>query len=98
MPSKSTREWLYAELDDLVVRVSEKQHRKFVSGDLDNSAWLACVEDALTAFIEDHLDDAIDAAEERRYDRACERDSEGPRGREAEYEMQHLMAEARGLK
>ena len=98
MPSKPTREWLYTELDDLVARVSEKQHTKFLAGNFDDSSWLACAEDVLIAFLEDDLDDAIDGAAESRYDRACECDAEGPRGREAEYEMQHLMAEARGLK
>ena len=96
MPSKAMREWLYAKLDDLAARVSEEQHRKFVSGDLDNSAWLACAEDALVEFIEDHLDDAIDAAEERRYDRACTRDAE--EAFNGADHLMHLQAEARGLK
>ena len=96
MPSKQTREWLYAELDDLVARVSEKQHRKFVAGDLDNSAWLACVEDALTMFIEEDLDDAIDAAEESRYGKTCARDAEEAFNG-ADHFM-HLQAEARGVK
>lgn len=96
MPSKATREWLYAELDDLVARVSEKQHRKFVSGDLDSAAWLACVEDVLIDFIESRLDDAIDAAEECRYDRVSARDAE--EAFNGSDHLMHLQAEARGLK
>ena len=90
MPSKSTREWLYAELDDLVVRVSEKQHTKFLAGNFDDSSWLACAEDVLIAFLEDDLDDAIDAAEKRRYDRVMTKD--------AAAELDYLMAETRGVK
>lgn len=95
MPSKATREWLYAEIEDVISAVSEKQHNKWLAGNFEDSAWLAAAEDALQRYMEDHLDDEIEDEEERRWDRANERAFEGPSGEE---EMWHLQAEARKLK
>ena len=89
------REKVYELLDDLLENVGELQAEAFAARNSSSYCWLASAEDAIAEFIE-KFDDAVDAQDERRWDRANERSMSEGDNYPAELAAQ--MAEARKIK